>query len=138
MLTITPKDALRSTVVTPGQYRCRVTNVYNKPAATDGSMLTKFELEIVYQRGTKNEQFKGVPIKDVQISEKAVGFGIPFLLACGFPVAELEKIKRGEAGQVDEMKCLGVELYAQVATKIFDGRPQNEAVDFFLIPDSEK
>lgn len=138
MLTITPKDALRSTVITPGWYRVLVTNQFNKAATTDGSNLFKYEIEVVEARGTKDKKFAGVPLKEFQISEKAVGFGIPFLLACGFPQSELDKVKAGQPAQVDETKPVGQQIYALIANTKYENRINNEAVDFLAIPESEK
>lgn len=125
MITVTAKDALRSEQLTPGWREGECISVKTKTAGTDGSALFVFEVE-VNDRGLK------VPLKDYQLSEKAISMGKAFFLACGFPQEEWDKLVRSEATstQIDERSCVGKKFKVMVINTTYQGRIQNEAGDF--------
>lgn len=125
MITVTAKDALRAKTIKPQFYEGTVVSYTPKTANTDGSALYVFGIEV-------NDSGLMVPIKDYQISEKSVSMGKNFLIACGFPKEEWEKLERGEVGaqQIDPNDCVGKKLKVFVSNTIFNGRINNEATDF--------
>lgn len=125
MITVTAKDALRAKQITPGWREGEVVSYTPKVAGTDGSGLHVFGIEV-------NDGGLAVPLKDYQLSEKAISMGKNFLIACGFPKDEWEKLERGEATsqQVDERSLVGKKLKVFVSNTTFGGRINNEATDF--------
>lgn len=132
MIKVTAKDALRSSTVTPGWYIGKCIEHYTKAAGTDGSALDKFELEIVSALNGTPSPFDGVPLKTYQISGKAVGFGINFLVACGLPKEALEALKKGQesAIDIDPKECVNKTFKVFVSNTKFENRVNNEATDF--------
>ena len=122
MINVSDKDIKRSTQVTPGWQRIRVDSHYEDAAKSDGSKLDKFDLVIV------GGDYDGVPL-GFQISEKAPGFAIPFLKACGAPIGEKgSPLEKG--GTVDPKKCVGLEIECYVKNELYDGRMLNKPADF--------
>lgn len=124
MITIKPKDALRAKVLPPGWQICLVENYQMKTASTDGSTLHAYEL--VVDEG----QFKGVPLNEYVISEKAIGMGKPFFIACGMPEDLWVKAEKGESVQFDEQLPVGKRIRVMVKPEIFGNRTLNKAADF--------
>lgn len=124
MITITPKDALRAKVLQPGWQICDVENHYTKPAAGDGSTVHYYELTVA------EGQFKGVPLNELTISEKALGMGKNFFLACGMPITLWQKAENGESVQFDEKLPVGKRLKVMVKPEAFQNRMLNKATDF--------
>lgn len=125
MITVTAKDALRAKQLTPGWRSGKVVSYTPKVAGTDGSALHVFGIEV-------NDDGMDVPLKDYQISEKAVSMGKAFFLACGFPKEAWEKLEKGEetTAQIDPNDCVGKELKVMVTNSNYQGRISNEAGDF--------
>ena len=125
MFNISEEDIKRGTQITQGWYPVLVKNHYEQPAKTDGSRLDYFEGVIV------GGEFDGVPLQ-WQFSEKAPGFAIPFLKACGAPIGvaggPLEK-----GGSVDPKKCVGVTLKVFVKNELYQGRMLNKADQFLAL-----
>lgn len=123
MINITTSDIKRSLQVTQGWYLVRVDNHSTEAAATDGSRRDIFNLVIV-----SPGEFDEVPLT-FSISEKAPGFAIPFLKACGAPIGvaggPLEK-----GGSVDPKKCVGVTIECYVKNELYQGRMLNKPADF--------
>ena len=124
MITVTPKDALRAKVLQPGWQICVVENYTQKQANTDGSTLHTYE--IVVDEG----QYKGVPLNDFVVSEKAIGMGKNFFIACGMPVELWNKAEKGEAVQFDEQAPVGKRLKVMVKPEAYQNRMLNKATDF--------
>lgn len=124
MITITPRDAKRSEVVTPGWHICKVMNHFTKPAAGDGSTVHNFEIDII------EGQFKDTPLKNFTLSEKAVSMGKNFFLACGMPLEQWNKALNGESVTFDEKNCVGKIIKVMVSNSKYENRMQNEAIDF--------
>lgn len=125
MITVTAKDALRAKTLKPMWYPGVVVAYTPKTANSDGSALHVFSIEV-------NDSGLLTPIKDYQISEKAVSMGKNFLLACGFPKEEWEKLERGESGamDIDPNSCVGKHIQVFVSNTMFNNRINNEATDF--------
>ncbi len=124
MITINQKDALRAKVLPPGWQVCIVERYEQRQAGTDGSTLHCYE--IIVDEG----QFKGVPLNDLVISEKAVGMGKNFFLACGMPRELWDKAEKGEAVQFDERAPEGKRIKVMVKPEAYQNRMLNKATDF--------
>lgn len=124
MITITPKDALRAKNLPPGWQVCDVENYLSKPSQSDGSTVHFYELVVA------EGQFKGVPLADYTLSEKAIGMGKAFYLACGMPIELWEKAEAGESVQFDERLPIGKRIKVFVKPEPFGGRMLNKATDF--------
>lgn len=115
--TITREDMLRSKVLEPGWYKMFIKNVTQEPAGTDGSTNTILD-HVVVQDGP----FKDVPVRR-WFSEKAPGFAVPLLIACGAKV--------GESGGTFNMEsCKGKTVMAYVENDMYQGRPTNKITDY--------
>lgn len=125
MITVTAKDALRAKQILPGWKQGAVVSYTPKVAGTDGSALHVFGIEV-------EDAGLIVPLKDFQLSEKAISMGKNFLIACGFPKNEWDKLERGEetSAQIDERSLVGKKLKVFVSNTTFGGRINNEATDF--------
>lgn len=128
MITITPKDALRAKNLPPGWQICDVENHYTKPAATDGSTVHYYELTVV------DGQYAGVPLAELTISEKAVGMGKNFFVACGMPAEIWDKAEKGESQSFDEKLPVGKRIRVMVKPETFGNRMLNKASDFLPLP----
>jgi len=114
---ISAADLLRSKVVTPGWYRCKVVNVGENPARTDGSLNVEIELEI-----QADGPFKGVPLARV-FNEKAPGFSAGYFRA--FKVAIPP-----EGGDFNFDATKGKLVDAYVKNDQYQGRTVNRVEDF--------
>lgn len=130
MITITPKDALKAKQLPPGWQICDVENHYTKPAASDGSTVHYYELTVV------EGEFKGVPLQELTISEKAIGMGKNFFIACGQPKEHWERAEKGESINFDETAPVGKRIKVMVKPEPFGNRMLNKAVDFLPMPEA--
>jgi hypothetical protein len=117
LLNITPEDILRSKTITPGWYRVKVKRVGEKPAKTDGS--TTYPVEMIV---LSDGEFQGVPIQQV-FSEKAPGFAVKFIEACG------KEVKR-EGGQYELTAAVDKELDVFIDNSLYQGRLTNNVKDY--------
>lgn len=131
MITITPKDALRSENLPPGWQYCKVSNMYTKPADSDGSTNFKYEIEVI------DGQFKGVPLQDLTVNEKAVSMHKNFFIACGAPAELWEAAKKGEAQSFDERAPIGKVLKVFVTPSKFENRMLNKSTDYLALTPEE-
>lgn len=125
MIKVTSKDARRAEQLTPGWREGVCTNFYEKSASTDGSKLYIFPVEVV-------ENGLVFPLKDYQVSEKAVSMGKAFFIACGFPPDKWEELIKGEdtSVDIDPRNCVNKKFKVYVKNSTYEGRVQNEAGDF--------
>jgi len=125
MIKVTAKDALRAEQLTPGWRVGICTGHTPKVAGTDGSKLDVFGIEV-------EENGRMFPLKDYQISEKAVSMGKAFFIACGLPKEEWDKLVKGEetSVEIDERNCVGKKFKVYVKNTTYEGRINNEAGDF--------
>ena len=114
--TVTREDMLRGKVLEPGWYKAVISKVSQEPASTDGSTNTIIDFTVT------EGQFKDTPLKRY-FSEKAPGFIVPFLVACGAPVGEA-------GGTFDIEKCKGKVIMIYVANDMYNNRPTNKVEDF--------
>lgn len=127
MIKVTQKDAIRSEQLTPGWRVGTCTNHFEKPASTDGSIVHNFEIEV------EDTGFPvPVPLKNFNVSEKAVSMGKAFFIACGLPPSEWDKLIKGEAAavEIEPRNCVGKKFKVMVKNTTFEGRINNEASDF--------
>lgn len=114
--TVTREDMLRGKTLDPGWYKLFIKNVTQEPAGTDGSTNTIIDF-VVTEGG-----FKDVPLRR-WFSEKAPGFIVPFLVACGAPVGE-------QGGTFDMDRCKGKTILGYVINEMYQNRPTNKVEDF--------
>lgn len=114
--TVTREDMMRGKTVDPGWYKAIIKNVSQEPANTDGS--TNTIVDFVVLEGP----FKDVPLRRF-FSEKAPGFIVPFLVACGAPVGE-------QGGTFDVEKCKGKTIQVYVINEMYNNRSTNKVEDF--------
>ena len=110
---ITPEDHLKGSVIDPGWYPCIVKDEEEKVAKTDGSAYSEVKLEIT------DGPFKGVVLY-TNFSEKAPGFAIEFLKACGYNLDPKKPV------DVDLHACINKALMVSVKRGEWNGRPKNE------------
>ena len=132
MITITPKDALKAKVLPPGWQIVKVENHYTKPAKEDGSTVHYYEMTII------DGQFKGVPLQEFTLSEKAMGMGKNFFVACGQPISQWEQAEKGESISFDEKLPVGEIIKVMVKPELFGNRTLNRASDFLALRAEEK
>jgi hypothetical protein len=117
-ITITREDLLRSKVVTPGWYVCRITNIEEAPAKTDGSLNVNVDMVVL-----SDGPFKDVPIQRT-FSEKAPGFAVGFIEAIlGRKISE-------DGGEFDLSGAVGRDLDVFVKNEKWQNRLVNRAEDF--------
>jgi len=130
MIKVTQKDAIRSEQLTPGWREGTCTNHFEKPASTDGSIVHNFEIEVI------DPNFPvPVPIKNFNVSEKAISMGKNFFIACGLPKDIWDKLIKGEETfyEIEPRNCIGKKFKVFVKNTTFEGRINNEASDFMAL-----
>src|SRR6267142_3182782 len=75
-LRITPEDMKRGVLVDPAWYQCKITDVSEEEASTDGTQNVICELTI------QSGKFQGVTVRRY-FNAKGAGFAVPFLQALG-------------------------------------------------------
>lgn len=113
---ITQDDLLRSKLLSPKWYNVLVRELEEAAAGTDGSALYIYHLRV---EGPEPEVI-GVPLR-FQVSEKAIGMAMPLLLATGW---------KAGPGSVELKDAVGKHIQAFVQRGEYNGRPQNQVVDF--------
>lgn len=93
---------------------------YTLKSDKEGADLHKINT-VVLEGPLGSEEYKGIPV-DLQFSEKAPGFASPLLLALGVP--------EGSTEAIDFNNFVGREVEAYNQQKEYQGRPQNNYVDF--------
>jgi hypothetical protein len=118
--TITREDMLRGKTVEPGWYKLYVKNVSQEPATTDGSTNTIIDFTVVEEGA-----FKDVPLRRY-FSEKAPGFIVPFLVACGAKMG-------ADGGTFNMENCRGKTIMGYIINEMYNNRPTNKVEDFRLL-----
>lgn len=131
MLTLNQKDALKARVLQPGWRICEVENHYIKPAAGDGSNVHYYEITVIAGDD------KNTPLSEFIVSEKAVGMGKAFFIACGQPESDWQRAEKGEAVSFDEKLPVGRKIKVFVKPEPFNNRLMNRATDFMRLTESE-
>lgn len=127
MITITPRDALRSETMEPGWQFCKIPNMYTKAAQSDGSTNYYYEIEVI------DGKYKGVPLQDLVVNEKAVSMHKNFFIAAGAPPQLWEDAKKGEAQSFDERNPIGKVIKVMVTPTKFENRILNKPSDFLAL-----
>ena len=112
MINIGKEDVLRSKIVKPEWYEaiCKSVTVAENSKKDANNFVTEFIL--------KGGDYDGVPIT-VYFSEKAPGFMIPFITACGGTVGK-------DGGTFDPAKFSNKPLRVHVVNDNFQGRVTNK------------
>ena len=108
---------LRGKTVEPGWYKAFIKNVSQEPASTDGSTNTIIDFTIV-----EEGPFKDVPVRR-WFSEKAPGFAVPFLVACGAKIGP-------DGGSFNMENCKGKTILIYIVNGMYNNRPTNNVEDF--------
>ena len=120
---VTREDMLRSKTLDPGWYKAKVKRLWQEPSNAGDSTNTWLEMIVIAGPEQKDKSnVADTPVRRV-FSEKAPGMIVPFLKACGAQVGE-------NGGNFDLNKCVGRELLFYNETRMWEGKPQNSAVDF--------
>jgi len=125
MFQVTREDMLRSKVLDPGWYPVIIKKVSQEKAKSDGGQSTNTWIDMTVLGGP--DQQDGSRPNDTPLrrcfSEKAPGFIIPYLQACGASV-------KTEGGNYDIEKSIGKKIQAYVKNRLWEGNLQNDVVDF--------
>lgn len=108
---------LRGKTIEPGWYKLFIKNVSQEPASTDGSTNTIFDFTVVDEG-----PFKDVPVRRF-FSEKAPGFAVPLLVACGAKVG-------ADGGAFNMENCKGKTILGYIANGMYNNRATNQVEDF--------
>ncbi len=124
---VTAEDVARGTIIRPGWYRFKVSNVEDRPAKTDGSPVTF--VTCVLQDGVDHagDPAPNVPVLAV-FSTKAPGTVIAFYNA--FMPEDKRIGKGGMSGVSLDDRFKGKEAQIYVVNDQYDGRTTNKAQDF--------
>lgn len=119
---ITPEDLKRGTILDPNWYPGLVKSVEVKPSKGDGSTNWNYKIEILAGKNKDGKDLAGVTVYRL-FNEKAMGFAVPFIEACGQKVT-------AEGAEIDPNYPVGKKLMVYVKNREYEGRMQNEVADF--------
>lgn len=120
---VTRTDMLRSKVLDPAWYKVKVTKVSQEEANTDSSMNTWIDFVVLSGPAQKDgSQPVDVPLRRC-FNEKAPGFIVPFLSACGTKVGE-------NGGNFDIERSVGREMFVYVKNRLWENNLQNDVADY--------
>lgn len=120
---VTREDMLRGKILDPGWYKAKVTKVSQDPSNAGDSTNTWVNFTIL---GGPEQKDKSNPAETPVrrcFSEKAPGFIVPFLAACGAQVGQ-------NGGNFDIEKSVNKEMLIYVGNKMYENKPQNDVSDF--------
>jgi hypothetical protein len=117
-LKITREDLLRSKVVAPEWYPTEITKVDEHPSKAADSINWDVTLKILAP-----PECEGVTIIRT-FNEKAPGFAVNFLKACG------AKIDEATGGEFDMQAAVGRKVLTYVKNETWQGTMRNKAEDF--------
>lgn len=121
---ITETDMLRSKVLDPNQwYKCKVEKVTQEASSDKTSTNTWIDMTVIDGPPQKDGSSPvKVPVRRC-FSEKAPGFAINYIKACGGAVGPL-------GGTIDMKKSEGKIIMVFIANRLWEGNMQNDAKDF--------
>lgn len=125
LIQFTEKDILRSKVVTPGYYRCRIDGAGQKPAKDGGSMNYLMEATVLFNADDGSKEFAGVPI-DWNFNSKAMGFMVGFFAALGAEVNTSSRLNTDNA--------VGRELDIFIDNQMWEGTMRNRVTHKYRAP----
>jgi hypothetical protein len=117
VITISERDILRSKTVKPAWYRCRVDEAGEKPSKDGGSTNYPMEATLLYNAEDGTKDFEGVPV-GWNFNDKAIGFAIDFLKACGEEVG-------AKGGRFELAAAKHKEIDIFVENDMYQGRMTN-------------
>jgi hypothetical protein len=121
-LTINPQDMKRNTVLDQGWYPVEVTAVNEEPNSKGDAQNIIVDLVGLSSSDSDKNKAAGVPLRRY-FTEKAPGFAVNFIRACGGVVGE-------EGGTFDIASSVGRKLEAFVKPRPYEGRMTNDVADF--------
>jgi hypothetical protein len=116
-LRISREDLLKSKIVEPGWYPSEVIKVDEATSKAGDSMNWNVTVRLLAP-----DAFAGVTIIRT-FNEKAPGFAVNFLKACGANIGE-------DGGEFDMSASMGRKLMSYIKTDIYNGQQKNKAEDF--------
>ena len=119
---ITADDLKRGIICDPNWYPVVVKSVEVKPSKGDGSTNWNYKLEILAGKNKDGKDLAGVMVYRL-FNEKAMGFAVPFVEACGQKVGK-------EGADIDPNFPVNKKLMVYVKNREYEGRMQNEVADF--------
>jgi hypothetical protein len=123
---VTREDMLRGKILDPGWYKVRVSKATQEPSSAGDSTNTWIHFTVLGGPEQKDKsKIVETPLRRC-FSEKAPGFIVPYLVACGAKVNE-------DGGEFDVEKSVGKELMVYVKTGMYENKPQNNVEDFKAI-----
>lgn len=121
-LTIKPEDLKRSVVLDQGWYGVEVTSIGEEPNKAGDALNIIVDMVGLQSSDPDRNKASGVPLRRY-FTEKAPGFAVNFLKACGATV--------GEAGGTFEFSgAVGKKLDAFIKPRPYEGRMTNDVADF--------
>jgi hypothetical protein len=119
---ITADDLKRGVIVDPNWYPVVVKTLEIKPSKGDGSTNWNYKMEILQGKNKDGKELQGVVVYRL-FNEKAMGFAVPFVEACGQKV-------NAEGAEIDPNFPIGKKLMVYIKNREYEGRLQNEVADF--------
>jgi hypothetical protein len=119
---ITADDLKRGVVMDPNWYPAVVKSVEVKPSKGDGSTNWNYKIEILQGKNKDGKELQGVIVYRL-FNEKAMGFAVPFVEACGQKITP-------DGAEIDPNYPVGKKLMIYVKNREYEGRLQNEVADF--------
>jgi len=128
MINITTRDILRAKIVTPAWYRVKVEDIGEKTAKSGTSQNYPVEGTILFNADNGSKEFAGVPTPgNWMFNEKAIGFAVDFLKACGAEVSL-------EGGRFELSDAVGKEIDVFIANGVYEGKTQNQVNHQYRAP----
>ena len=132
MISITQRDILRNKIVTPAWYRVRVDDAGEKTAKSGTSQNYPMEGTILFNADNGSTEFAGVPTPvNWMFNEKAIGFAVDFLKACGAEVSTT-------GGRFELGDSVGKEIDIFFDNGVYEGKIQNQINHKYRAPKPEK
>jgi hypothetical protein len=119
---ITADDLKRGVVMDHNWYPAVVKSVEVKPSKGDGSTNWNYKIEILQGKNKDGKELQGVIVYRL-FNEKAMGFAVPFVEACGQKITP-------DGAEIDPNYPVGKKLMIYVKNREYEGRLQNEVADF--------
>ena len=121
-LTITEQDIKRSTVLDAGWYPVQVTGVTEETNKAGDAQNIIVDFVGIGSNDADKNKAKGVPLRRY-FSEKAPGFAVNYIKACGGAVPEA-------GGTFELANTTGKRLEVFVKSRLYEGNQQNDVKEF--------
>lgn len=123
ILNITKADILKFKALPAGWFVVQV-NGYNQKPDKDGAALHQFS-GVILEGPHKDQPIPMEPPGNIQFSEKAPSMATNFIEACAG-----SKVVGEEGGAFEMQDCVGKTIKAKNEPKLYNGRQQNNWMDF--------